>query len=523
MSVFLLSLCENVELGDSWNYQFWGPRVGVLDLSFRPLKPGESWGFFFPKTCGMLTNFVRYMPAAVAMLDREMRYLAASDRWCRDYSLTKDDILGRSHYEVFPDLPERWKEAHQRCLAGETVCSDEELWERAGGGAKWLRWEIRPWGEREGETDGILIFAEDITERKRMEATLREGEATIHALLETAAQAILAVDSRGTVVLANRTTEEMFGYTRDELLGAPLEMLLPERLRERHVAHRSEFTAIPRTRPMGIGLDLQGLRKDGTEFPIEVSLNTVGTSQGTLAVGFVTDITTRKQAETALRNSERELRALARSLLTAQEDERRRVARDLHDDVTQRLALLSIEIGALASKNPVSPEEMRRRLRSFQHQVLQVSQEVRRLSHGLHPTVIEDLGLSAALEEFCEDFAKAQGIPVRFSAAAKDTRLTDGAASCLYRIAQECLQNAAKHAHATAIEVGLTATDSSMQLVIKDDGRGFAAAPENANSGLGLAGMKERIRMAHGTLSIASRPGCGTEIIASIPISGSLV
>ena len=124
-----------------------------------------------------------------------------------------------------------------------------------------------------------------------MEATLRESEATIRALLETAAQSILAVDLNGAVVLANRMAEEMFGYGRGELLGMPLEKLLPERLRARHLSHRAEFAASPRTRPMGVGLDLQGLRKDGTEFPIEVSLSTVQTSRGTLAVAFVTDIT----------------------------------------------------------------------------------------------------------------------------------------------------------------------------------------------------------------------------------------
>ena len=136
-----------------------------------------------------------------------------------------------------------------------------------------------------------MIFAEDITARKRMEATLRESEATIRALLENAAQSILAVDLDGAVVLANRMAVEMFGHAHSELLGMPLEKLIPERLRARHLAHRAEFAASPRTRPMGVGLDLQGLRKDGTEFPIEVSLSTVQTSRGTLAVAFVTDIT----------------------------------------------------------------------------------------------------------------------------------------------------------------------------------------------------------------------------------------
>jgi PAS domain S-box-containing protein len=385
----------------------------------------------------------------------------------------------------------------------------------------WLHWEIRPWGELRGKPEGILIFTEDISVRKKMEATLREGEATIRTLLETAAQAILAVDARGAVVLANRMAEEMFGYGREELLEMPLETLLPERFRERHVAHRNGFADNSRTRPMGIGMDLQGLRKDGTEFPIEVSLSTVATGRGPLAVAFVSDITLRKQAETSLRNSEKELRALAGSLLTAQEDERGRVARDLHDDVTQRLAILSIDIGKLAAGIPSSVDEIRVRLQACQRQALEVANEVRRVSHGLHPSVIQDFGLSQALEELCGEFAQTQGIKVRFDGPPDDAGLNAEGASCLYRIAQECLNNAAKHARATEISIELAADDGKMQLVVRDNGAGFRAEAQPAKWGLGLVSMQERIRTVNGSLAIASQPGQGTEIVASVPLSGA--
>jgi PAS domain S-box-containing protein len=469
-----------------------------------------------------LRTFVKYVPAGVAMLDREMRYLQVSDRWCADYSVSSLDLLGRSHYEVFPDLPERWKQIHCRCLAGETLGADEDCWERAGRDAMWLRWEILPWGRREGQPEGVLIFAEDITARKRMEATLRESEATTRALLETAAQSILAVDSDGFVVLANRMAVKMFGHAQSKLLGMPIEKLIPERFRTRYFSYRAGFAANPRTGPMGVGMDLRGLRKNGSEFPVEVSLSTVQTSRGTLAVAFVTDISKRKLAETLLRNSENELRALARSLITAQEDERRRVARDLHDDVTQRLALLSIEIGKLAAGTSLSVEEITARLRSFQSQARHASDEIRRLSHGLHPSVIEDFGLSTALEEFCEEFAAAQGIALKFEGLAADGGLSADNASCLYRIAQECLRNVAKHARATEVRVGLTNDGVNVRLVVKDDGAGFSVGLDRANSGLGLISMKERIRMVNGTLSITSQPGQGTAIIASVPLSGGL-
>ena len=136
--------------------------------------------------------------------------------------------------------------------------------------------------------------------------------------------------------------------------------------------------------------------------------------------------------------------------------------------------------------------------------------------------MIEDFGLSTALEEFCEEFAKAQGINLRFDGPAADAGLSADGASCLYRIAQECLRNVAKHARATEVRVGLTSDGANMQLVVKDNGAGFPVEPDRANSGLGLVSMKERIRMANGTLSITSQPGQGTEIVASVPLSGGL-
>ena len=120
----------------------------------------------------LLKIFVKNVPAGVAMLDRDMRYLQVSDRWCADYSVDSSQILGRSHYELFPDIPERWKEMHRRALEGETLRADEDRWDREGGTTTWVRWEIRPWRAPSGIVGGILIFAEDITHRKQMEEAI---------------------------------------------------------------------------------------------------------------------------------------------------------------------------------------------------------------------------------------------------------------------------------------------------------------------------------------------------------------
>ena len=467
----------------------------------------------------LLNTFVRYVPAAVAMLDRDMRYMQVSDRWALEYGMDRSQFEGSLHYDLFPEIPDRWKEIHRRCLAGETMRSEEDRWVRQDGRVNWLRWEIRPWGGQDHKPAGILIFTEDITARKELEESLRESEETVRTLLDTAAQAIIAIDSDGAIVLANRQAGKMFGYEQGELIGRPLETLVPARLRHLHQSRRQDFNLYPKSRTIGSDQDLFGLRKDGAEFPIEVSLSGVHTKRGLLAVSFISDITARKTAEAALRESEQRLRALAARLLSAQEEERRNLARELHDDITQQLAFLSIELGRFATEFPEEAVS-RKRIEVLQQQAARVSSEVRRISHGLHPSVITDFGLSIALEEFCGEFERGHGITVVFDGLVEDSCLTDTEAACLYRIAQESLRNALIHGHAKKIRVTLRSAGDMFELKVQDNGVGFSVESRRSRTGLGILGMTERIRLVNGTLDITSRPGDGTSVTAAVPLHG---
>ena len=465
----------------------------------------------------LFSNFFRHVPAAVAMLDRELRYLHVSDRWCNILGVDRQDCINHSLDDVFPDIPEHWRAIHRRCLAGETLSGEEYLWKRSGKPDMRLRWEIRPWGEKDGIPEGISIFLEDVTDRRSMQHALRENEQTTFALLDTASQAILAVDRVGRIRIANRMASEMFGYPREELMGATLETLLPEHFRQRHRIFRTAFSDRPEPRAMGIGMDLIGIRKNGEEFPIEVSLSGVPSPEGVLAACFVSDITLRKRAEEDLRESQSQLRALAGTLLSAQDEERSKLARELHDDVTQRLAFISMELGRIATQLPDSVQEP---VRNLQMQMQRVSTELHRLSRGLHPSVIADFGLSVALEDFCQEFQLAHQVSVSFELPTEEPPIDSSSATCLFRIAQEGMRNAVVHGHARVIQVSVSRNQDWVTLRIQDDGVGFSTGELRRRTGLGVISMQERIRHVKGTLSLASQPGKGAVILASVPVPG---
>ena len=633
---------------------------------------------------------------------------------------------------------------------------------------RWFAMNLAP---LEGTIGGVVTSHLDVTRRKRAEMAVQQGSTTIQSLLDSATQSIVAVNQDGNFVIVNASTERMFGYTRGELLTQNLEILVPEARRGRHAKYHKDYFDNPKSRPMGIGLELEGRRKDGTVFPVEISLSMIATAEGPLGVAFVADITerkrvdallrqreqevktlldnspdvivrfdrklrytyanvafekvtgfpreavigktqrelgmpeqvpdlfdqvlhgvfetrrpdmiefpfphptaagasywearfipefggdgsvasvinigrditARKQLEEALRQREQEakalldnspdviirldrelryryvnsttaraaglppeaflgktpreagmpenlcdlwtrvlgrvlgsgrpevfefsypspggatiweeraipefaedgsvksllliasditerkrlekatetrgaeIRALAARLLTVEEEERRRISRELHDNLVQQLASLAFDVGGLAAEIP-SRNRVRTRLQALQARVVKASEEARHIAYEMHPSVVDDLGLVISLKALCDEFAEKQNLIVEFKDDGPVGLIPQEVASGLYRIAQESLQNIAKHAHAKRVKVELIPGEQELRLSIHDDGVGFDPMAVKGKGGLGLVSMDERARLLGAKFFIESRVRHGTRIAVVVPL-----
>ncbi len=359
---------------------------------------------------------------------------------------------------------------------------------------------------------------QQVEERTRQ---LLDSEKSLQTMIERAPDSIVYVGGDGSIELVNQRTEEIFGYDRGELVGQPLELLIPERFRNQHRQHLIGFFKKPRVRPMGSGLELCGRRKDGSEFPFEVSLSFMELEKGIMGCATIRDITLRKGAQEKLQKTQEELLDLNRHLIQAQEEERRRISLELHDQLGQELALLSIRIEQLKQKAPESQAQLGEQLQELGEKSKEIASRVQTLSHQLHPPQLVHLGLVAASRSLCHEVSESTDIQIDFSHLDVSRSIPQEVSTCLYRVLQESLTNVVKHSGAKTAQVELAGSPSEIQLEILDSGVVFDPESTGSRGGLGLISMRERLSLLGGELLIESRPSGNTWIKARLPLNFS--
>ncbi|MBL8075739.1 MAG: PAS domain S-box protein [Nitrospira sp.] len=356
----------------------------------------------------------------------------------------------------------------------------------------------------------------EIDEHVQTEQALRLSQDRLADILDLAEDAIIVADHDRLITLFNQGAMKLFDYDPDEVLGKPIDQLFPERFWIDHADPMTVFArALDTAHRMAQRREVFGVKKDGSEFPAEASISKLTVGEKTTFTVIVRDITDRLRTE-------RQLQSLTTELITAQEEERRRIARELHDDINQRLALVVIEIANMLSAPSPITAQVKETIQSLNQRLVKISDDVRRMAYQFHPSILDDLGLTAALKQMADEWSEKTGIKTVIVQEEPADPLPRDTASCLYRVAQESLANIMKHARATRVEIELTCDDQEITLSIYDTGVGFDLNEIRArHPGLGIVNMRERVRSVRGRLDIQSEVGQGTHIIVHIPFSGA--
>jgi PAS domain S-box-containing protein len=373
------------------------------------------------------------------------------------------------------------------------------------------------------------VILRDVTLRKHAEAeaehargALGEAQKRLGAIVDSAMDAMITVDEEQKIVLLNRAAEQVFRVRREEMLGTSLDPLLPARFRG---AHRDHIEGFGRTgvtsRRMGDVTTLWAVRPDsGEEFPIEASISQALEGGKRYYTVILRDITLRKQHEDALRESQRELRELSARMLEAREEEKTRIARELHDELGQLLTALKMDLGWLRERLPADPE-VSARAADMGALLDRTVNATRRIAADLRPLMLDDLGLADAASWLVDDFAKRSGVACTIELPG-DGALGDiskAVATAVYRAIQESLTNIARHAGAKSAWVVFGVENGTLHVEIEDDGRGIAPEDLAKTRSLGLKGMRERIAYLGGSFEVARAPRGGTRLRINVPLA----
>jgi|HubBroStandDraft_2_1064218.scaffolds.fasta_scaffold01706_6 PAS domain S-box-containing protein len=492
-----------------------------------------------------------------------------------------------------------------------------------------------------GQAIRMLGTAVDITARKELQAELDESRDRLSAIVESAPDAIIAINDEQEIELFNPAAEKMFGCAREEAIGSGLERFIPEGSRGRHGGHVRNFAASGTSgRTIGALGTLLAMKASGEEFPIEASISHSNISGKILFTVIIRDVTERRRAEIAIRESEERFRRVADSapvliwmsgvdkqftffnqgwltftgrtleqemrsgwlegvhrehverslstyseafdrrdafemeyrlrrfdgeyrwildfgtprfeadgtfcgyvgscvditerryseeslhalsgrLIGAQEEERSRIARELHDDFSQRMALLGIGLGQLWKNLPDSDIEDRTHVTELLRGVREMSTDIHSLSHQLHSRKLEHVGLVPAVKGLCKEISDKYKIRVYFSESECPRNISKDVALCLFRVTQEALGNVLKHSGSSYAEVELSGDGNGVTLRVTDAGKGFDPDGTRENAGIGLVGMRERLRLVRGRLVVKSKINQGTEIAAEVPFTAA--
>jgi PAS domain S-box-containing protein len=520
--VYLESLAVQEESGPITHW-----RTALMDISARKVVEAK-----LRHSDTQLQAILDNSPGMLFLKDVEGRYLHVNRQFERVFHMTREQVVGKTDETIFlPDQAAAYRANDLKALQAGGPLEFEEVAMHEDGPHTSIVSKFPLYGE-DGKPYALCGMTTDITERKIAEEMLRSNDIFIRGILNSLSAHICVLDKNGVILKTNDAWdafarrnsnrgvssigvgENYLGVCRQAIAGGPstakstldgIEAVLagnePNFTQEYacHSPHEKRWFLM-RVTPLK---DAKGVVIAHTDISVQI--------QAGLAL---------EEHVLLLNEKQKELEALAGKLIVGQEEERKRIARDLHDDFNQRLAALSVELENMERTALPLAGPQARQLAEIRSQVVQLSDDLHDLAYRLHPSLLDHVGLEVALRDHAAEFAKRTGLPVTFTGREVPQTLLPEIATNLFRVMQESLQNVSKHAEATEVTVKLSGSSKGVGLSVRDNGKGFDLENKGACvNGLGLVSMQERVRGLGGFLRIHSLPRTGTKVCAWIPRS----
>jgi len=506
--------------------QVFGAAAGTfaMVLLYRQVRQRQASGRALESVTARVGDIVEAAMDPIVTIDATQRIVLFNAAAEKVFGWPRETVVGQPIEKL---IPERFRDRHREHIDrfGRTGATTRRM------GAQSILAGLRANGEEfpidasisQHSEDGRQLFTvilRDISERLEREALLARGEARLRGILDSAMDAIITVDRSQHILLFTAAAETMFGCPREEAIGAPLALFIPERFRTGHTEHIRRFGETgTESRRMGALRVVTGLRRNGEEFPIDASISQVDEADNKFFTVILRDVSERVRIEGELLESKEELRNLAAAANQAREQEQSRLARELHDELAQTLTALQMDVAWCKAKVPESDQATIARHTKMEATLKSAVANTRRIAGGLRPLMLDDLGLVPAVDWLVEGVPQRNGIPCDLVVGSNDLRLPNAQATAVFRIIQESLVNVGKHARATRVKVSLERNGAGLIVGIADDGVGFSPQDPRKPNSFGLLGLRERALLLGGEIAITSAPGQGTNVVVRLPVS----